>query len=286
MPLLLAVSPGNLPRINDESHVASVVSTLDWHVLAFTFAIALLTGVLFGLLPALRISKLDVNSVLKEASGRSGTGLRHNRVRSILVAAEMALAVILVAGAASHDPHLRRIALRPARLRPAQRHHHANVVEWRPVRQHRQGRKHDSPGGGSHRSAAGSARGGGHRHAARRQAGLDLPFNIEGVRPPRAICTTATNYGVLSARIISARCACLCLRGRAFDQRDTGNSARVVIINQAFAKKYWPKGDPIGQRITIGKGLGPEFEEPAARRSSGSSANVRETGLKAAIEAV
>ncbi len=55
---------------------------------------------LFGLLPALRISKLDVNSVLKEASGRSGTGLRHNRVRSVLVAAEMALAVILVAGAA------------------------------------------------------------------------------------------------------------------------------------------------------------------------------------------
>jgi len=46
--------------------------------------IALLTGVLFGLLPALRISKLDVNSVLKEASRRSGTGLRHNRIRSVL----------------------------------------------------------------------------------------------------------------------------------------------------------------------------------------------------------
>ena len=100
VPALLAVSPGNLPRINDADHVASAVSTLDWHVLVFTFAIALLTGVIFGLLPALRISKLDVNSVLKEASGRSGTGLRHNRVRSILVAAEMALAVILVVGAA------------------------------------------------------------------------------------------------------------------------------------------------------------------------------------------
>src|SRR5271170_2227030 len=82
VPLLLAVSPGNLPRVNDENHIASVISTLDWHVLAFTFGIALVTGVLFGLLPALRISKLDVNSVLKEASGRSGTGLRHNRLRS------------------------------------------------------------------------------------------------------------------------------------------------------------------------------------------------------------
>ncbi len=69
------------------------------------------------------------------------------------------------------------------------------------------------------------------------------------------------------------------LRGRAFDQRDTGNSARVLIINQAFAKKYWPKGDPIGQRITIGKGLGPEFEEPA-RQIVGIVGNVRETGLQ------
>ena len=100
VPLLLAVSPGNLPRINDEQHASSVVSSLDWHVLVFTFGIALLTGVIFGLLPALRISKLDVNSVLKESGGRSGTGLRHNRLRSILVAAEMALAVILVVGAA------------------------------------------------------------------------------------------------------------------------------------------------------------------------------------------
>ena len=74
VPLLLAVSPGDLPRINAEDHAASVISMLDWHVLAFTFGIALLPGVLFGLLPALRISKLDVNSVLKEASGRSGTG--------------------------------------------------------------------------------------------------------------------------------------------------------------------------------------------------------------------
>ena len=51
VPLLLAVSPGNLPRIHPEDHLASAISTLDWHVLAFTFAIALATGVLFELLP-------------------------------------------------------------------------------------------------------------------------------------------------------------------------------------------------------------------------------------------
>ena len=72
------------------------------------------------------------------------------------------------------------------------------------------------------------------------------------------------------------------MKGRVFDQRDTGNSARVLIVNEAFAKKYWPKGDPIGQRITIGKGLGPEFEEPA-REIVGIVGNIRENGLKAAI---
>ncbi len=98
--VLLALSPGNLPRVNAQDHAASIVTALDWHVLVFTFGIALITGVLFGLFPALQISRLDVNSVLKETSGRSGTGLRQNRARSILVASEMALAVILLVGAA------------------------------------------------------------------------------------------------------------------------------------------------------------------------------------------
>jgi len=59
----------------------------------------------------------------------------------------------------------------------------------------------------------------------------------------------------------------------------------VVIINQAFARKYWPKGDPVGQRITIGKGLGPQFEEPA-REIVGIAGNIRETGLQGVDEPV
>ena len=285
VPLLLAVSPGNLPRVNDEEHVASVVSALDWHVLVFTFAIALLTGVLFGLLPALRISKLDVNSVLKEASGRSGTGLRHNRVRSVLVAAEMALAVILVVGAGLMIRTFVGLRSVATWIRSAQRHHHANIAERRPLRQHCQGREHDSPGGGSHRGAAGSARSRGHRERCRRKVASTCPLPSKASRPPRATYTMATTSGDSSARTISARCAYPCLRGRVFDQRDTGNSARVLIINQAFAKKYWPKGDPIGQRIMIGKGLGPDFEEPA-RQIVGIVGNVRETGLQYVDEAV
>lgn len=68
------------------------------------------------------------------------------------------------------------------------------------------------------------------------------------------------------------------LRGRAFTDTDTGASARVVIVNDAMAKKYWPKEDALGQQILIGKGLGPQFEEPS-RQIVGIVGNVRENGL-------
>jgi len=75
------------------------------------------------------------------------------------------------------------------------------------------------------------------------------------------------------------------MRGRAFTEHDIGQSARVVIINQTMAKKYWPKQDPIGSRITIGKGLGPDFDEPA-REIVGIAGNVREHGLTDADQGV
>jgi predicted permease len=277
VPLLLAVSPGNLPRINDQDHVASAVSALDWHVLAFTFVIALLTGVLFGLLPALRISKLDVNSVLKEASGRSGTGLRHNRVRSILVAAEMALAVILVAGAA--------LMIRTfVGLRSVQPGFDPNNVIT--MQTSLSGGRYDSTAKAAnmihqvvdHIEALPGV------HAAAStimlpiEGGVDLPFSIEG-RPPAKgdLYNGDEQWRFITPHYFSALRVPL-LKGRVFDDRDTRNSVRALIVNQAFAKKYWPNGDPIGQRVTIGKGLGPEFEEPA-RQIVGIVGNVRETGL-------
>jgi putative ABC transport system permease protein len=285
VPLLLAVSPGDLPRINDEAHAASVISMLDWHVLAFTFGIALLTGVLFGLLPALRISKLDVNSVLKEASGRSGTGLRHNRVRSILVAAEMALAVILVAGAAlmirtfvglrsvhpGFDPHnviTLQTSLTGGRYDSTEKV--ANMI--RQVTDHIEA----LPGV---RGAAATVT------VPVDSVGLDLPFNIEGRQPAKGDLYNGDELWRFGSPHYFSALRVPLLKGRVFDQRDTGNSARVAIVNEMFAKKYWPKGDPIGQRITIGKGLGPQFEEPA-REIVGIIGNIRENGLKTGDQAV
>ncbi|MGA2878587.1 MAG: ABC transporter permease [Bryobacteraceae bacterium] len=284
VPLLLAVSPGNLPRINAQDHVASAISTLDWHVLAFTFATALLTGVLFGLLPALRISKLDVNSVLKEASGRSGTGLRHNRVRSVLVAAEMALAVILVAGAAlmirtfaglrsaqpGFDPH--NVITMQTSLSGGRYDNTAKAANMT-----RQAVEHIEALPGVRAAAA--------TLALPVEGGIDLPFTIEGLALPKGnLYNGDEQWRFISPHYFSALRVPL-LRGRVFDLRDTANSEHVAIVNQAFAKKYWAQGDPIGQRMTIGKGLGPQFEEPA-RQIVGIVSNVRESGLKRVDEPV
>jgi putative ABC transport system permease protein len=284
VPLLLAVSPGNLPRINDAEHVASVISTLDWHVLAFTFAIALATGLLFGLLPALRISKLDVNSVLKEASGRSGTGLRHNRVRSVLVAAEMSLAVILVVGAAlmirtfvglrsvqpGFDPH--NVITMQTSLTGGR---YDNTLKASNLRRQVADHIEALPGV---RAAAATIQ-------LPVEGGIDLDFDIEGVPPPKGqMANGDEEWRFITPHYFTALRVPL-LRGRFFDQRDAGNSAHVLIVNQAFAKKYWPTGDPLGARVTIGVGLGTEFDEPA-RQVVGIVGNVRETGLKGADEPV
>jgi predicted permease len=284
VPLLLAVSPGNLPRINAEDHAASTISILDWHVLAFTFAIALLTGVLFGLLPALRISKLDVNSVLKEASGRSGTGLRHNRVRSVLVAAEMALAVILVAGAAlmirtfvglrsvqpGFDPH--NVITMQTSLSGGRYDNTARAADMT-----RQALEHIEALPGVRAAAA--------TVALPMFGGLDLPFTFASMPPSKGnMYNGDEQWRFVSPHYFSALRAPL-LRGRVFDLRDTGKSQPVIIVNQAFAKKYFTKNDPLGQLMTVGKGLGPEFEDPA-RQIVGIVGNVRETGLKSVDEPV
>ena len=72
--LLLAIAPGNIPRISDGTHAATLVSALDWRVLLFTVGISFATGILFGLFPAVHVSRVDVNSSLKDTSGRAGTG--------------------------------------------------------------------------------------------------------------------------------------------------------------------------------------------------------------------
>jgi predicted permease len=107
--------------------------------------------------------------------------------------------------------------------------------------------------------------------------GIDLPFTIVGKPPEKGEYNGDEQWRSVSPQYFRVFRIPL-LRGRAFTETDTGASTRVVVINDAMAKKYWPKEDPLGQMIVIGKGLGPQFEEPP-RQIVGIVGNVRENGL-------
>ena len=96
MRALLAVSPAGLPRIGENGSAIGI----DWRVLGFTFAVSLITGIVFGLFPAFSASRSDLNSTLKQSGNRSGTGFREGKARSLLVVSEISLALVLLIGAA------------------------------------------------------------------------------------------------------------------------------------------------------------------------------------------
>src|SRR5205807_107476 len=93
---LLAINPGSIPRIGEDGSAV----TVDLNVLLFTLGVSVLTGILFGLVPAISASRKSLAAVLNESNNRAGVGFRSGKVRSLLVVSEMALALVLVIGAA------------------------------------------------------------------------------------------------------------------------------------------------------------------------------------------
>jgi predicted permease len=273
---LLLLTPGNIPRLTalDGAHVT--VPVLDWRVALFTIAVSVLTGIVFGLFPALHTSKPNLSTALKEASGRSGTGLRHNRIRSVLVISEVALALVLLVGATL----LIRTFVGLRSVNPGFDAHNVLTLQT-------------SLAGGAYGTTAKVNNLS--TQVVRRieslpgveaaastimlpvEGGIDLPFTIAGKPPAQGDYNGDEQWRFASPHYFRTFKIPL-LRGRVFTEADSGNSARVVIINDTMARKYWGKEDPIGQVITIGKGLGPQFEDPP-RLIVGIVGNVRESGL-------
>ena len=274
---LLLLVPGNLPRLTDANGVPAVLPILDWRVASFTLGLSLLTGILFGLFPALHISKPDLSSALKEGSGRLGTGLRHNRARSILVVTEVALALVLLVGSAllirtfaglrSADPGIdtRNVLTLQTSLAGSAYTTTASVdnLTTEVVR-----RVESVPGVQAAASAI----------ALPAESQIDLPFAIAGKVPTGRDYSGEAQWRSVSPHYFQVFKIPL-LRGRVFTERDVANAERVVIINGAMATKYWGKENPIGQIMVIAKGLGPQFEDPP-RQVVGIVGNVREKGLE------
>jgi putative ABC transport system permease protein len=253
---LLAMNPGGIPRIGEHGTGVS----LDWRVLAFTFAAAMLTGILFGLVPALSASRSDINNTLRESGSRAGSGMRHNKVRSILVITEMALALILLVGAVllirtfgalrgvdpgfdAHNVLTMEMSLGGARFEKA-----ATVDQLE-----RDGRRRLESLPGVTTAAL--------TCCLPLEGGFGLPFTIEGQPPKEGPYNGGAGWISVSPRYFDVFRIPI-VKGRVFADRDNGAGLRVAIVNKEFAKKFFSKGDALGSRITIGKGVGPEFDEP------------------------
>lgn len=269
---LLALNPGNIPRIG----VGGTGVAIDGRVLLFTVAVSVITGLVFGLLPAWHASRTDLSSTMKEGGGRSGTGFRQNKARALLVVSEMGLALVLLVGAAllirtyvalravnpgfdAHQVLTMRMSLKGERFATA-----AAVGEL--IRDGAE-RLQSIPG----------VEGAGATCCVPLEGGLGLPFTIEGrplIQGPfhgggGFTPTSPTYFGTFKIPIV---------RGRNFTYQDGAGAPGVVVINQRMARQYWPDSEPLGARITIGKGLGPAFEE-GAREIVGIVGDVRDGAL-------
>ena len=239
--LIISVSPATIPRLNEVA--------IDGRVLGFTLAISLLTGMIFGMAPALQASRPNLNESLKEGIRSSATGVRQ-RLRSLLVVGEVALALVLLAGAGL----LVRSFWRLVRVDPGFNTDHVLALDValpfaKYPRENQQAaffrqaleRIEALPGVVS----AGST--------------LNLPLGgsnaTTGVTPDDRPTPAPSDIPEIDYRLASAnyfRTLGIPLRsGREFTDRDAPGSPDVVIVNESLARRFWPDEDAVGKRVTI-----------------------------------
>ena len=270
---LLTVNTAGLPRLGENGALVG----MDWRVLGFALAISIATGILFGLIPALHGSRTTLSDTLKETSSRSGTGFRHNKSRSILVVSEMALALILLVGSAL----LIRTSVALGHVDPG--YDANNVLTMRMSlsgsrfltsagveRMVRDGRDRIQGLPGVELASA--------TCCVPLEGGYGLPFNIvgrpQGKEPFHGGGGWATvSPGYFEVFKIPVR------RGRTFNDRDVAGMPPVVIINQAMANRFWKDGNPLNERLVIGRGIMREFADEPERQIVGVVADSRDGGL-------
>jgi predicted permease len=242
---LMALAPDNIPRLNEVR--------VDARVFGFTLVVSLVTGIVFGLIPALHAAKSDLNEALKEGSRGSMGSAAGKRTRSVLVAVEVALSLVMLIGAGLmiksflrlqqmnlgfNTDHVLAVDLSLSSSRyPEDRQQVAFFHEALE-------RLRSLPG----IQSAGAT------------TGLPLTLNlngsdfrIEGHPEPEAgkemiINTRSVSPGYFTTLGISL------IKGRDFSDRDKSDAPAAAIINNDLARVYFPGEDPVGKRITFDDG--------------------------------
>src|SRR5262245_51049364 len=266
---LLTVNTAGLPRLGQGGSLLG----MDWRIVAFTVGLSIVTGILFGLIPALVASRTDLNAVIKDSSSRSGSGFRQNKTRSVLVLVEVSLAVVLLVGASlliktslslgGVDPgYTTENVLIMRTSLTGQRYQNAAVVDETA----RLGleRIRALPG-----VAAASM-----TCCVPLQGGLGLPFNIIGRTNEGPFTGGAGVHFAVAGYFDTFQIKMI--RGRAFNDTDTPSSPPVIIINESLAKQFWKDGaDPLADQMLVAGGAMREFGGEPVRQIVGIAADVR-----------
>ncbi|MGB6191285.1 MAG: ABC transporter permease [Terracidiphilus sp.] len=246
MRALLAVSPAGLPRIGEHGSAIG----MDWRVLGFTLGSSLLTGILFGLFPALSASRSDLNSALKESGNRSGTGFRQGKAHSLLVVSEVSLALVLLTGAAL----LIRTLMALHAVGPGFDGHNVLTMEMS-----LNGERYQKTAGLAQLLLDGRSRLDRLAGVEEAAAGFWRPIDVEDGtggfhivgRPVEKDCCGSKWMSITPGYLSLFRIPVL--RGRDFTEDDNAGAPRVALINEAFSRQFFPNEDPIGQHIDHGQ---------------------------------
>jgi len=244
---LKTFAPDNIPRLNEIA--------IDVRVMIFTTIVALMTGVLFGLVPAFRTSRVDLNEVLKDGGRGGTTGRATHRTRKALVISEVALSLLLLIGAGllirsyqkistSHpgfDPHnvlSLRLSLPNIKYPKAE---NITLFFRRMVE-----KLNAAPGVESVSTS--------YSLPMSTVALAWEPINVEGYVPKNGQELIISNVRIVSPDYFKTMRLPL-LTGRYFDEHDTKGSLETALVDEALAERFWPNQDPLGKRLqTAGSG--------------------------------
>jgi predicted permease len=246
---ILRFVPSHLPRLNEVR--------IDWVVLAFALLISILTGLVFGLAPALHSAKVALYAAIREGSLGSGDSTKTGRLRDVLIVSELAFAVILMVGAGLLLRTLRDLLQENPGFNPAQV---ATTTIWLPAP--------NDPKTNPYPGIAGRATF--DRELLRRMKAIP---GVELAAITSALPTNSDPYGtyalaiedrpVESSQDLRAEririspdyfkvLQATLLRGRSFTEGDEDGKQPVAIIDESTARKYWPDRDPLGRHVRFG----------------------------------
>jgi putative ABC transport system permease protein len=244
-------SLGPLLKLSATSLPAVFAVSLDRSVLAFTLIVSVATGLLFGIVPAHRTAKLDLRETLNEGSRGSTSGPGHHRIRGVLVAAEIAMAMLLLVGSGL----LLRSFSRLQDVPPGFQADHLLVADL-PLSQGTYAKPEQRFGFFDRlveraKSLPGVRSAGAASFLPVSGGGGLLHFNISG-RPPKSPHDyTAAGYRTITPNYFETLGVPL-EQGRFFTAADTEKAPAVVVINAAMARTYFPGENPLGKRMQIG----------------------------------